>query len=698
MRTFTGGFETARNKTGHAPATLLKLSWPAIGAFPAKTVYLSDRAITIDGVDWLPLVSDWGAIEGSGLDALLQSGGGQKAKVELVNAPADFGEGLQRFSDLLFEYPPEAATGVLYQWFEGESLTGADQAELLTARIVDPFLYNEETLSLHLAVESAHHGRAWVGNTLTLTDYPDAPEASVGLVKPIVIGRVDGAPGIPVRQVYTTRLTSVALPGAATLDVASTAGFPAAGSVVVNDDTIAYTGITATQFTGCSGVNEYHYAGDEVVESVSDHRYLLSDPDYPIAGISNVKVAGEPADAGSYSVDLANGEVVFTDKPRRVVSVDTRFLQAQFDAVAAGNSALDPLNATDANSRTAFARISQLNPALKLQQTTNMAAIGEINKVLLRVEHFVEEKLPNDSIVARISGLGSAGTLSSPADTDGASTTGDTDITHNHLDTLGFPVNTPNHLHTATSEADHVVIQGASSGPAGNLTITDPGDVGPYTINVTFPSPPSGVLKTEYKVTWRYRTITFTSGTPTLKFGSQVIGTFNGSRSDFDYTQTFTVSSGTGGDTWGITLNTGFMKFDLLSAERTIYYAPNPATLSNPLDTVKGGGVTQHGSSPAIAATTEKSTSTVVNFFDISAWVNRDWGWFKDKVVEIEYTGTADGRTAYIIHTAFEIEYARRRLAITDEVTADVDGVADDGAGTVTGTPGAIIERPDHVF
>ncbi len=698
MRTFTGGFTATKNKKSHQPVNLLKIAWPAIGAFPAKTLNLADRAVTIDGVDWLPLVEDWGAIEGTGLDALLQNSGEEKAKVELVNAPVDFGEGPQRFSDLLFEYPPEAATGVLYQWFEGEGLVTGDQTELLTARIVDPVDYDERICSLHLVVESAHHGRRMVGNTLTLTDYPDAPETSIGLIKPIVIGQVEDVPGVPVRQVYNTRLASVALPGASTLDVASTLGFAASGSVVINDDTISYSGVTATQFTGCSGINEFHYAGDEVIESVSDHRYLLSDSDYPIFSISNVKVAGELSDGAGYAIDLAQGEVVFSEKPRKVVSIDTRFLQAQFDATATGNTAIDPLNATNPLSRTAFAQISQVNRKLKLQQITNMAALGEINKVLLRVEYFVEEKLPNDLIVARLEGLGDVGTLSSPADVDLASTTGDTDITHNHLDTFGFPVNIPNHLHTATTEADRVVIQGASSGPAGNLTITDPNDIGPFSIAVTFPAPPSGTLKAEYKVTWRYKTVTFASGIPTLKFGTHVIGVFNGVRADFDYTQNFTVASGTGGDTWNITLSSGFMKFDLMSVERTIYYAPNPATLSNPLDTVKGGGVTQHGSIPVLTATTEKSTNTVVNHFDISSLVNRDWSWFTNKVVEIEYTGSFDGRTAYIIHTAFEIEYARRRLEATDAVTADVAGVKDDSVGTVTGTPDVVIERPDHVF
>jgi len=99
-----------------------------------------------------------------------------------------------------------------------------------------------------------------------------------------------------------------------------------------------------------------------------------------------------------------------------------------------------------------------------------------------------------------------------------------------------------------------------------------------------------------------------------------------------------------------------------------------------------------------VAANTDKSTNTVVDLIDISSLVNRDWNWFTDRILELEYTGTADGRTVFVIHAAFEIEFARRRWVTTDEVTADVSGVVDDSSGTVTGTALSLIERPDHVF
>lgn len=708
MRTFTGGFTSAKNKKSHQPVNLLKIAWPAIGDFPAKTLNLSDRAVTIDGVDWLPLVEDWGTIVGAGLGNLLQNSGEEKAKIRLLNAPIDFGEGLQRFSDLLFEYPPEAATGTLYQWFENEGLAAADQVELLTARIVDPLECDERSCSLHLVVESGYHGRLRVGNTLTLTDYPDAPETSIGLIKPIVIGHVEDVPGVSVRQVYNTRLTSVALPGVSVLDVASTFGFAANGSVVINDDTISYLGITANRFTGCTGINEFHYAGDEVIESVFDHRYLLSDPAYPVSNISNVKVAGELADGAGYAVDLAKGEVVFSEKPRKVTSIDTRFLQAQFDAVATGNTASDPLLATDPKNRTQFSKISQVNPRLRLQQIDDMAELGQIQKVLIRVEHWAEEKIPNDILNVRVDDI-LVGTLSNPAQEDAAETVGTTDIEHLHLDDLGFPVSDPTHEHQLPRLTVHVQNPVSDLLPEGiNLTASNN-----RKFAIDFPAiPPGNIQSIEYQVehesfgTW---STTKPAVRNFLDVGSNsheiFLNTLLGQGSV--YTTRVVNNSTVSGmpRVWIRTDATTSHSIKRISNVSRIITYEGEVDLPEEVEpkltgvaTLKIGGVIQHSSAPLLDSVTEKSTNTVVDFFDITDQVARDWTWFKDKVIEVEYSGNLDGRTVFIIHTAFEIEYARRRLETTDEVTADVAGVKDDHAGTVSGVPDAVIERPDHVF
>lgn len=55
---------------------------------------------------------------------------------------------------------------------------------------------------------------------------------------------------------YTTTLTSTINGTVGTIPVVSTTGFSSTGSIIIDDEIITYTGITATSFTGCTrGVN-----------------------------------------------------------------------------------------------------------------------------------------------------------------------------------------------------------------------------------------------------------------------------------------------------------------------------------------------------------------------------------------------------------------------------------------------------------
>ncbi|MBT6716634.1 MAG: hypothetical protein HOB18_03185, partial [Nitrospina sp.] len=397
MRTdFTTGFTAARNKKANAPINLMQIDWPAMNGLSALTLRFTDRkGINIDGVDWFPLVKDMGNIDRLVTADRLTSNSGASLTVEVVNVPVSFFSLGNRFSHLFRNRPPEAATVKVYQWFAGEGLAGSDLAEIFVARMGDPIAYDEATCTFDLIDISESYGAGILGNSINLQDYPNAPEDSIGITKPIVIGAVDDAPGILVRKSQQTVLTSVATPGGTILTVASTEKFPSSGTLVVNDDGVDYTSINSTQFLGCSGINEFHYADDSVLEKVTDHRYLFCDPEYPIKQIANVKVGGHLADSGDYSTDVNLGEVVFNSKPKKSDSIDTKFLQAQNDQVGSGNNAVDPTNATIPNSPTNYAKINQNNDTLSLKQTDNLPNIGEIGKVFLRVEHFVEEKLPN---------------------------------------------------------------------------------------------------------------------------------------------------------------------------------------------------------------------------------------------------------------------------------------------------------------
>jgi hypothetical protein len=702
MRTdFTTAFDTEKDKKAHAPVTLMKIDWPALGGLPALTLRLADRGSDADNSRLTIYAIDWHAvIESTGdLDRLVNAGNFSAnsvadLKVTLTNLPTALFTPAKPFNHVFDERPPESATVTVYQWFDG--LLDADRAKIFVARIADPVRFDELTCSFDLVDIVSSYGSVAVGNLINVTDYPNAPDSSIGKMKPVVVGQVEDAPSILVKKAEETKLTSVAVPGDSVLTVADTTDFAVNGTLKLNDDEVAYTGKTATTFTGCTGINEFHFANDVILEKITDHRYLFSDPAYPVQQIGAVKVDGQLASAGDYSVDLANGEVVFNKKPEKADSIDTKFLQAQFDAVGTGNNAVDALNATDPNTRTSYAKINQSANTLSLKQTDAMPAIGVIGKVKLRVEHFVEEKLPNDSLSVDIVGVGQVGTLSAPAVDDGMGSQGNVDITHQHLDSLGFPITDPTHRHILPRKT--TVTQTATAGLDPDGFVID--SLNPVH-NVTFPPAPAGTIDSvEYSVNFE---VTVPSGNAnTTLFLSDLQGQFNiykiGNPSV--YTPNGTLSAAP--TTVSIQRSSGFQSaiVKLLNLTRIITLTPAEDTDVQPtgVSTSKTGAVTQHSSNPAVSGTAEKNTSTIVDFIDITGQVAGNWNWFTGKEVQVKYNGSSDGRTAFVIHVAFEIEYARRQLSFTDEVTAQIQGVKDDGAGTITGTPNATIERPDHVF
>ncbi len=698
----TVSFEAEKDKKANAPVTLMQIDWPAIGILPALTLRLTDRGsdsdnkkLTINGTDWHSVIDSMG-----GLDRLVSAGNFSAnsvsdLNVSVTNLPTALFSPAKPFSHIFKDRPPESATVTVSQWFDG--LLEADIAPIFVARMEDPIKFNEVFCSFDLVDISNARGSVTVGNLINATDYPNAPASSIGKMKPIIIGQVEKAPSILVEEAAQTKLTSVAAPNDTTLTVADTNLFSASGTLKLNDDEVAYTGKTTTTFTGCTGVNEFHYAEDVILEKITDHRYLFSDPSYAIKQISNVKVDGQPADVSDFTVDLPNSEVVFSKKPEKVDSLDTRFLQAQFDALGAGNTAVDGLKAADPDTKTEYAKISQAASVLSLKQTDVMPEIGVIGKVKIRVEHFVEEKLPNDNLSVDIVGVGQVGLLSPPASDDTIGSAGNVDITHTHLDSLGFPISDPNHKHNLPRKTE--VRQEATAGLDSGGFVVD--SLNP-THTVTFPAAPAGTIDSvEYQMNFEVSGVSGSTNTGLVlkgtnpdsyrffKIGFPNVYTPNGSHANAPTTVTISRESGFGSCT---------MKLFNLVRVITLTPAEDTNVIGTGTSTSKTGAVTQHSSTPSLSGSAEKNTSTIVDFIDITSNVAGDWAWFTNREIQVKYNGSSDGRTAYIIHVAFEIEYARRRLSFTDDITADVQGVTDDGLGTISGVADALLERPDYIF
>ncbi len=743
MRTFSSEFTAAKNKAGHAPINLLEITFPAVSGFPELVARLADREdssssekLTILGNEYHAIVNSWGDLDALVFAERSDANATNGISIEVLNVDTDllFPEG--PFSKLLDFYPPETATAKLYQWFGDEGLTGLSEGLLFVGRMNDPISHDDRVCRFDLVDISSYIGDEVIGRQITINDYPNAPDESIGKTLPIVIGSVDKAPGIPVRKTNETVLTLVAFPGATTLSVASTSGFKNAGQLVIGQNVITYTGLLATSFTGVTGINRIHPIDTAVIEKVNDHRYVFSDPQFPVQSISNVRVAGETVDSSIYSIDLAKGEVIFADKPQRFEATDTKSESISFTATGSGNTALNPQNAFDADNRTSSAKINQSNRTLSLKQETELTDKGEIQQIFLRVDHFEEEKIPNDSISISLPGIGTVKSLSLPADEDLANTEGSSNASHSTPNSLGFDTNIDHpqgdNIQVANAETPHAHSLSGSIDTPQSATAGDNNEYNFFdgsSVNVTFPVFTNNA--TGYTVFYDVEFISVSTNNPVpnpLADGGDVelfiknksIGFFRYSNGDNPKRISSSIFINEAPTTF-ITINANvslpfsssahikFFNFTRVvhdnSAEvQSTLTGIFPIKSGGVLDFtgsnrsgIKSGQVSDVSINAPLVSTTEKSSNIVQDFADITQHVT-GWEWFKDREVQITYNGSSDGRTSYILNTFFEIHYAERRVVFTDDVSAQVEGLIDDGSGTITGTPNALIERPDHVF
>jgi hypothetical protein len=101
---------------------------------------------------------------------------------------------------------------------------------------------------------------------------------------------------------------------------------------------------------------------------------------------------------------------------------------------------------------------------------------------------------------------------------------------------------------------------------------------------------------------------------------------------------------------------------------------------------------------PLEITTSQTASRSHVNLFDITDQVNFNWDWFTNQEVRVTYTGNNDDAKIYILHCFFDVEYRKKEIFFSDDVTATVQGLTDDSLGTITGYSNLLIQRPDHVY
>lgn len=716
MRTdLTTAFQTELARAGRAPVQLLVFHFPFTG-----TIRVSDRDLgPADGLTdtFTGLVEDFGPLEDIvATDPSQVTIEARQMTVTLINA------GANPFSDHFLKQDPENIQVDLYQWFEG--LADADMTLIDTFVIADPIRFGERGRLVSLDLVSAIVNMdAIAGGLLSSADWPNAAEEDIGKAIDVLIGNCGRVPTLIARTAPGATLAGSILSDTLFLTAhedLDALGFSAAGTLQVEEELIRYYARTATTFyvvqRGYLSTAVEHLDRVDIVELVTDHTFVVGRG--PVQAIANVKVGGYPAPAGIYSLapDADPARIVFSQKPWAYrYAAGSSFLSMQFDGLGAGNSAYQGYKAYDAADDATAAMISPAYPVLSLKQSTINPDRGAIVKVYLAIEHWESDTIVNDYCRVWVEGIGDVGRLSRPNPAEGIDIVADVDIDHGHTHEIGGE-----HTHyftdpvLQTSEEVHTHLTEDS----GSSTTFYP-DSGDESFYLSAPKTEGdwGDKKWVYfhgvpKV-WSSAKLKFTVnlGGTRLQVGAYYyavdgantvqIGDRNSSST------TYSMSFQAIGDgvyqaqaaVWGVKLEVITETIVLgasTGANTSVAISGRNATVTSDK---KAGDVKSlvTDNVQVNVTSSEASTKSHVNLYDLTSYVAFDWSWFNDRDVKVIYTGATDNKKVYILHCFFDVEYRARESFFSDDITAEVVGLTDDGTGTYTGTPGALITRPDHV-
>lgn len=709
-------FETELTRIGRAPVQLLAFNFPVAGV-----VRVSDRDLgPADGLTdaWSGLVEDWGTLQDiTANDPSEVSIEARQLSITLLD------RGDNPFSHYFLKESPENVTAELYQWFYG--LDQADMVLIDRFVVADPIRYGERgrlvTLDL---VSTVVNMDSIVGGLLSAADWPNAKGDDVGKPIDVLIGTCGRVPTLCARTAPSASLNGSVLAGTTLLTVnedLDVLGFSPAGTLQVEEELIRYSSRSQYAFTvsqrGYLSTAAEHLDRVEVVELITDHTFIVGRG--PVQSIDAVRVGGYPAIAGTYTVDPSTdpAKIIFNQKPYASrFAAGSSFLAMQFDAINADNTAFQAYKAYDAGDDATAAKINKNFRVLSLKQATVNPDRGAIIKAYLAVEHWESNKIINDYCDVWVEGIGIVGRLSRPNQDEGITIDADVDIDHGHSHAIGGehthnfydPVlQTSEEVHThLTEDTGTESTYNPDSGDE-EFSLTAPKKEGEFGENkwVYFHGVPtrwsSAKLKfyvslggTRLQVGAYYWA---TDGSNTLQLGSR-------NSSSTTYQMNFQAY----GDgvyyaealVWDVRLEV-ITETIVLGAETgantTVAISGRNANVSSDKKVNDVESLVTDNATVNINATTA-STKSHVNLFDLTQYVNFSWSWFTDRDVKVTYQGSADNESVYILHCFFDVEYRKKEVFFSDDVTAETTGLIDDATGTYTGTPGALITRPDHVL
>lgn len=307
--------------------------------FSFGNVYLSDRDIVIDGIQYLGLIEDWGTLSTPGYgtsDIIAET---LEISISIWNG------GNSPFSDYFLIDDPLNVSVTLQQTFV--DLPSEDIATLGSFVIQDPLEWSESTRLLVLDLVSVNMRYiATVGDLITREDWPNLEDEQLGKGYDLLLGNPGAVSLVPVDPYKIATLNGVHSSTARNFAVKESLddlGVPSSGSFVIDGYKIFYSSRTEFNLyrTTVTTPAKKHEGGSKLVFVSGTTKHVVGQG--PIKHIYNIRANGEKngAFATEYYVDFDESVIILeTYNYRRTIYTRDGYTSfEEFDTVTALNTA-----------------------------------------------------------------------------------------------------------------------------------------------------------------------------------------------------------------------------------------------------------------------------------------------------------------------------------------------------------------------
>lgn len=274
----------------------------AVFKFASGYRYLSDRAFEYEPGEFAEsLIDSWGELDRTASVSDTIAGSGVPVSVVSLSI---LNVGPNWFSSQFNNEPAEGVEVEIWQY-----LLGVTDKYLIDSYIIQDNISHSQS-SITISVDL-------VSKLMYSDPYVGFLDENIKDYLGVSVGALSGVPGTPYGDNPYAKLAETIEPGATSIlcdrDLL-TAGFPVSGTIEIGVDTITYTGISGSTFTGVLGVEKSATTGRFVI--LQGHDYIFSFGSGPVESAGPVYVDGEIY-SGPHSIDYT-GPVVTVTFPDRL--------------------------------------------------------------------------------------------------------------------------------------------------------------------------------------------------------------------------------------------------------------------------------------------------------------------------------------------------------------------------------------------